>query len=142
MTGTPARPQAARVRSYRDLDVWKVAMELVLSCYRVANGLPGIERYGLASQIRRASVSITANIAEGHGRDYTGDYLRHVSIAKGSLTELETELLIAQRLEYVTADTIQEALQLAASVGKMLRRLSERLSARRTLNRRIPVPSP
>ena len=106
-------------------------MELVLAAYKVANQLPSIEKYGLANQIRRASVSIPANIAEGHGRDHLGDYIHHLSIAKGSVTELETELVIAHRLDYVASDTVQPALRLADSVGRMLSRLSQNLSRRR-----------
>jgi four helix bundle protein len=78
------------VKSYRDLKVWEKAMDLVVESYRITKLLPRGEAYGLATQIQRAAVSIPANIAEGHGIDHLGDYLRHPSMAKGSLTELET----------------------------------------------------
>ena len=133
---------AATVRSYRDLEVWKLGMDLVIACYKIAKQLPDIEKYGLASQIRRASVSVLANIAEGHGRDHTGDFLRHISIAKGSLTELETELIIACRLRYVSVEAVRGPLRLAGSVGRMLRRLSARLGTHRGLSRGAPAPSP
>lgn len=85
------------VKSYRELKVWEKAMGLVVESYRLAGLLPKAESYGLASQIQRAAVSVPANIAEGHGRDHLGDYLRHLSVAKGSLMELETHLSIATR---------------------------------------------
>ncbi len=73
------------VKSYRDLIVWQKAMDLVVSCYRASSQFPEIERYGLLSQLRRAAVSIPANIAEGWGRDSSKEYLRYLSIAYGSL---------------------------------------------------------
>src|SRR5688500_3414185 len=119
------------ISSYRDLRVWKEGMDLVVEAYKVAKTLPRDELYGLTSQIRRAAVSVPANIAEGHGRDHLGDYLRHLSIAKGSVTELETELFIAERLEYVTGEAIRPALAVADSIGKMrtgpIPRLARRL---------------
>ena len=85
------------VRSYRDLEVWQRATDLVVECYRLTNLLPKSELYGLASQIQRAAVSIPANIAEGHGREHLGDYLHHLSVANGSLMELETHLTHRQQ---------------------------------------------
>ena len=73
------------VRSYRDLKVWEKSMDLVVESYRVSRLLPKAEMFGLISQIQRAAVSVPANIAEGHGREHMGDYLRHLSIASGSL---------------------------------------------------------
>jgi four helix bundle protein len=84
-------------RSYRDLLVWQRGVALALDCYRFSKKLPKEEMYGLTSQIRRASVSIPANIAEGHGRELTGSFVHHLRIAQGSLKELETELLILRR---------------------------------------------
>ena len=80
------------IRSYRDLLVWQKEMDLVVESYRIAALLPKSETYGFAIQIQRSAVSVPANIAEGHGRDHLGDYLRHLSIANGSLMELETPL--------------------------------------------------
>ncbi|MGH9356498.1 MAG: four helix bundle protein [Terriglobia bacterium] len=88
-----------------------------------------MEEYGLASQIRRAAVSIPANIAEGHGREHLGDYLRHLSVANGSLMELETHLLIANRLDFIAMDRLQTALTLACEVGRMLTGLTKSLKA-------------
>ena len=89
------------VHSYRDLQVWQKATDLVVECYRLSKLLPTTERYGLAGQIQRAAISIPANIAEGHGREHLGDYLHHLSVANGSLMELETHLLITNRLGYL-----------------------------------------
>jgi len=100
------------IRSYRDLIVWQKAMDLVGECYRLTHSLPKHEIYGLASQIQRASISVPANIAEGHGREHMGDYLRNLSIANGSLMELETHLLIAIRLSYLVADDVHTAFAL------------------------------
>jgi four helix bundle protein len=115
------------VKSYRDLKVWEKAMDLVVESYRITKLLPKSEAYGLASQIQRAAVSIPANIAEGHGRDHLGDYLRHLSMAKGSVVELETHLLIARRLLYVTESDLEPVLTHTAEVGRMLEGLSKSL---------------
>lgn len=118
------------IRSYRDLEVWKRSMDLVTSCYALSDGLPSSETYGLRSQIRRAAVSIPANIAEGHGRDHLKDYLRHLSIANGSLKELETHLLITARLGYSKQDHIETLLRTTSEVGRMLSGLSRKLRER------------
>ncbi len=88
------------VRSYRDLEVWQKGMDLVSASYRLAVILPDHERYGLISRMRSAAVSITANIAEGHGRDYRREYLRHLSLAS-ALAELQTCFEMTHRLAYV-----------------------------------------
>lgn len=98
------------IRSYRDLLVWQKAMDLVLECYRLGKLLPKSEMYGLTAQTQRSAVSIPANIAEGHGREHLGDYLHHLSVANGSLMELETHLLIIQRLSYLSVIEIKRAL--------------------------------
>jgi four helix bundle protein len=117
------------LQSYRDLEVWQVSMELVKSVYRLRKRLPAEERFGLVSQMQRAAVSIPANIAEGYGRSHRGDYLHHLSIAKGSLSELETLLLIAEQLEYVTKEETIIPWQSAQSAGRMLTRLIVALKA-------------
>jgi four helix bundle protein len=83
------------ITSYRDLQVWQKAMDLVVQSYRFTKILPKSETCGLSSQIQRAAASVPANIAEGHGREHLGDYLRHLPIANGSLLELETHILAA-----------------------------------------------
>ena len=117
------------VKQYRDLLVWQKSMDLVVESNRVAKLLPKTETFGLCAQIQRAAVSIPANIAEGHGRDHLGDYLRHLSIAKGSLTELETHFLILHRL-YKMEDELESAFALAEEVGRMLSGLSKKLGKR------------
>ena len=86
--------------------------------------------YGLVSQIRRAAVSVPANIAEGHGREHLGDYLRFLSAAKGSLMELQTHVIIAGRLEYFSPAETQRALSVTADIGRMLSGLIARLKSR------------
>jgi four helix bundle protein len=112
------------VSSYRELLVWQKSMDLVVKSYELAKRLPSSETYGLASQIQRAAVSVSANIAEGYGRHHLGDYLHHVSVANGSLKELETHLLIGQRLSYFREEQIQSALKLSSEPGRMLRSLA------------------
>jgi four helix bundle protein len=120
------------VRSYRDLKVWSKAMDLVVSSYALAHLLPKNETYGLMTQIQRAAVSIPANIAEGHGREHLGDYLHHLSVAYGSLMEVETHLLIAQRLAYLSSEQIDPVLKQTAEVGRMLNGLTAKLREQHT----------
>jgi four helix bundle protein len=108
------------IRSYRDLRVWQKGVDLAVESYRAARRLPRSEVYGLSIQIQRAAVSIPANIAEGHGRDHLGDYLHHLSIANGSLMELETHLLVASRLTHLRSSDIEPVLLRSAEVGRML----------------------
>jgi four helix bundle protein len=114
------------VKSYRDLRVWEKSMDLVVESYRVSRLLPKTEMFGLISQIQRAAVSVPANIAEGHGREHLGDYLRHLSIARGSLMELETHMLIIGRL-YLHADEATRALEMVREIDRMLSGLTKKL---------------
>ena len=119
------------VKSYRDLNVWERAMDPVVEAYGVAKRLPKSETYGLVSQIQRAAVSVPANIAEGHGREHLGDYLHHLSVANGSLMELETHLLLLPRLSYGAANDVATALQMSREVGRMLAALTRSLKNRK-----------
>jgi len=92
------------ILSYRDLRVWQAAMDLVEWVYRESGPFPQREVYGLSSQMRRSAVSIPSNIAEGHTKESTKEYLRHLSMAQGSLAELQTQIEIAARLQYLTPD--------------------------------------
>lgn len=130
------------IRSYRDLRVWRKGVYLAVTCYRLTSGFPRQEVYGLVGQIRRAAVSVPANIAEGHGREHLGDYLRFLSAAKGSLMELETHVIIAERLEYLSLAEAAQTLSVTAEIGRMLSGLIARLkgSPGRTISpgRRTP----
>lgn len=114
-------------RSYRDLEVWQLAMEIVEVCYRITAALPVEERYGLKSQIRRAAVSIAANVAEGRTRQIKKPYRNHVSIALGSQAELETLLEIAVRLRFLPAASVVGPTEQLSRVGRMLHGLHRSL---------------
>ncbi len=89
------------LKSYRDLEVWQKSMDLVVVCYQITKEFPKNEIYGLSSQLQRAAVSIPSNIAEGRHRQHSKEFLQHLSIAYGSLAELETHIQIAERLHYI-----------------------------------------
>ncbi|HYO49783.1 MAG TPA: four helix bundle protein [Chloroflexia bacterium] len=120
------------VRSYRELKVWEKAMDLVEAVYTVTRSWPREELYGLTSQVRRAAVSIPSNIAEGQGRTSTKEFLHHLSIAYGSLLELETQLLIAERLHYLQIDTMKDLLASTAEVGRIINGLSRKLAIKQS----------
>src|SRR5829696_806441 len=107
-------------QTYRDLEVWQKSMDLVTQIYEFSRLFPRDEQFGLTNQIRRAAVSIPSNIAEGQGRLHEGDFLRFLSIARGSLTETETQLLIAVRLGYVDKEAAKQVWILAQRVGRLL----------------------
>jgi four helix bundle protein len=99
--------QETRIKSFRDLRVWQVGMKLVEQVYVLTRAFPKHELYGLASQMQRAAVSIPSNIAEGRTREHLKEYLQHLSIARSSLAELETQLEIATRLGYCRSEQIK-----------------------------------
>ena len=113
---------------YRQLRVWQTAMDLTDAVYDLTKRLPSDERFNLVSQMQRAAVSIPSNIAEGHGRASRGDYRRHVSIARGSLMELETQIEICVRRGYITREEIRPTWTHCNAVGKMLTQLLKHLS--------------
>ena len=115
---------------YEDLIVWQKAMDLVAEVYAIAKLLPSEEIYALSSQMKRASVSIPSNIAEGQERNTTKDFINHLFVAKGSKGELETQLMICVRLQYLTQDQINTARGLLAEIGKMLGALIQSLSTK------------
>ena len=110
-------------QGYRQLEVWQRAVELAKAVYALTEQLPPEERFGLTSQMQRAVVSIAANIAEGYGRTHRGDYLRHLSFARGSLMELETLITIAVQVGRLNRDAAKDVWPTAQSVGKMLTKL-------------------
>ena len=119
------------IRFYQDLQVWKEARTLASRIYRSTTHFPPQERYGLALQLRRAAVSIPSNIAEGNGSGFRAAYARHVAIAHGSLMELETQLLIASDLDYVTQDELEPLMKSSERIGVMLRSLLGALRRRK-----------
>ena len=110
-------------QSYRDLLVWQAAMALAEGCYRATATFPRTEAFGMTAQIRRAAGSVAANIAEGHGRENTGSFIQFLRIAQGSTKELETHLLLAERVGLLESETLAALLQGTTEVGKMLRSL-------------------
>lgn len=120
--------------SFRDLVVWQRAVDLTLEIYRLTAMFPDSERFGLTSQLRRAAVSVASNIAEGYGRSTKGKYLQFLGHARGSNSEVETQIAIAKALEFGSKDLIQNAEGSCNDVGRLLRALMNSL--------RPPVPSP
>ena len=108
------------VRSYQDLTVWQKAMELVTKIYQVSNKFPRDEVFALTSQLRRAAISVPSNIAEGQGRSSRKEFIYFLGNAKGSLSEAETQILIARNLSYVSDEDLNTLLELSAEVGRIL----------------------
>jgi four helix bundle protein len=115
------------IQSYRDLLVWQKAMRLAAEAYRLGRLLPKAEEYRLTSQLLRAAASVPANIAEGHSRGTRKDYANFVSIARGSLAETETILLLLVDVELLAEERVQAALALCSDTGRMLNALLARL---------------
>jgi four helix bundle protein len=124
-------------RSYKDLVVWQKGVDLACDVHRLTRLLPKEEAYRLTSQIIRASSSIPANIAEGNGRSTRRDYAHFVSIARGSAAELETFLIIIQRLELAPPAQVRDLLERTEEVGRMLNALRSKLA-----DPLLPVPNP
>ncbi|CAN5289144.1 four helix bundle protein [soil metagenome] len=123
---------AETIHDFRDLRVWQDAVTLVERIYGLSKCFPKNELYGLQSQIQRAAVSIPSNIAEGHERGHLGEYIQFLHIARGSLAEFETQVIIANRLKYVDQPTLE---QFVADITTPRRRLNALISA---LERRLP----
>lgn len=119
------------VQHYRELIVWQKAMALAKLCYQVTKKFPRDELFGMTSQIRRAAASIPANIAEGNNRAHTKEYLNFISIAKGSLAEVETHLLLRREAELLPETDLQKCLALSDEIGRML------VALRTSLERRL-----
>ena len=108
------------IHNYKELDVWKRSVAFTTEVYRLTARFPETERYGLSSQIRRAATSVAANIAEGWGRGSTREYVQFLTIARGSLMELETHLIIGCNLTFLTQDELRMASKTIEETGKML----------------------
>jgi four helix bundle protein len=119
-----------KVKKYSELIAWQKAMDLTQETYTATGRFPKEEIYGLTSQLRKAVVSIPSNIAEGQGRKSTNEFLHHLSIAYGSLMEVETQILIAERLVYLDRQSVERLMECAAEVGRLINGLSNSLSAR------------
>jgi four helix bundle protein len=112
---------------YRELIAWQKAMDLVVLIYKTTAGFPKEELFGLTIQIRRAAVSVPSNIAEGQGRNTTRDFIHFLGMAKGSLQELQTQLIVAHRLNYLSDVTKSELLDLSCEVARLIHGLMNSL---------------
>ena len=115
------------LQSYKEFTVWQKAMDLTVEIYKLVKLLPKEETYALSDQMRRAVVSIPSNIAEGQGRNSTKEFVKFLGIARGSNSELETQLQICMKLNYVTDQEAEKTLKLCEEVGKMLNSLIKKL---------------
>ncbi len=115
------------MQNYRELTVWQKSMDLVEEVYRLVKLLPREEQYALSDQLRRAVVSVPSNIAEGYGRHAAKDYLRFLNIARGSKNEVETQLLICARLNYVSGADLAKAMGLCNEIGRMLNTMIKKI---------------
>ena len=116
-----------KISSHQDLIIWQRSMDLVERTYKITSKLPSAEQWGLTSQMRRAAISIPSNIAEGYGRQATGEYRHHLSIGRGSLLELETQVLLCQRLGYFEPKEIDLLLDEIEQISKMLASLISKI---------------
>lgn len=116
-----------KIRSYKDLVVWQRSMDLVESIYRITEKLPAKEQWGLISQMRRAVVSVPSNIAEGYGRQSSGNYIQFLSIGRGSLLELETQIELCIRLKYLARSNVEKHLNEIMEINKMLTSLIHKI---------------
>jgi len=117
-----------RIRDYRDLLIWQKAMDFATEVYRLSEGFPRHERFGLTSQLRRAAVSVPSNIAEGHARQGR-EFVNFISIARGSLAEAETQLLLAFRVHYVSGEGMDSAFRLSEEIKRMAAALTTKVQA-------------
>jgi len=119
------------IQSYQDLEVWQHGIQIAKECYLLTKTFPKDELFGLTSQIHRAAASIPANIAEGYGRESTGDYVHFLRIAQGSLKELETHLILSREVGILPTDRCQSLLDRTNRLGRMTYSLIRKLQAKR-----------
>ena len=110
----------SNINSYKDLKIWQKGIELVEVIYTITTSFPQNEQYGLTSQIKRSSVSVLSNIAEGWGRGYNSNFLQFIKIARGSLYELETQLIIAYKIQLITKEDFEPIQNLIVIESKMI----------------------
>jgi len=125
--------------SFRDLAVWQRAIHLTLAIYKFTANFPESEKFGLTNQLRRAAVSVASNIAEGYGRSAKGEYVQFLGHARGSISEVETQLVIARTLDYGHKQSLQSADDLCSEAGRRLRAMMKSLQSRSSSSL---VPSP
>ena len=133
MTGKQEKitpPTNEKPGGYEDLLVWQKGMALVKMVYLITRAFPRDERFGLVSQMRRAAISVPSNIAEGQARHSTGEFVQFISIAEGSVAELNTQLLLSVELGFCTSDLIRESAELALELRRMLNALRRKLQGR------------
>jgi four helix bundle protein len=118
---------ASEVKSYKDLIVWEKAIEMVLQVYKIVSIFPSEERYALTSQIRRSAVSVPSNIAEGHSRQHSAEFRQFICIALGSLAELDTQLIIAEKLQYIRKEELMLITERIVELRKMLFTIGKKL---------------
>jgi four helix bundle protein len=123
------------IRDYKDLHVWQKGMELAKQVYLLTNRFPSEEKFGLISQMRRAAVSVSSNIAEGQARNTTGEFVQFLSHAEGSAAELDTQLRLSIELGHCGVADLSEVFQLLTDIQKMLKRLRQSLIASKAVAR-------
>ena len=119
-----------RAQSYKDLIVWQKGISLAKIVYRLTQGFPSVERFGLVAQMRRAAISIPSNIAEGQARHTTGEFIQFISHAEGSVAELDTQLILSTELKLGHAQNAESAFGLIGELRRMLNVLRRKLAAR------------
>lgn len=117
------------MRPHKNLDIWKKSVDFVVHIYKATENFPIDARFGLTSQLRRAAVSIPADIAEGAGRKSNKEFLNFLSIAQGSASEVETEILIAYRLYYLSLESYNNLIESLDNIGRMITGLSNHLKS-------------
>ena len=121
---------AGKIRSYRDLEVWKLAMQIAEDIFKLTDSFPPKQNYILVQQMQRAAISLSSNIAEGHSRNTTKDYLRFLNISYGSMSELETQTILSVKLGFANKDNARKIMKDFSLLGKKLNVLCDRLNAR------------
>ncbi len=129
------------MQSYEELGVWQKSVSLAIEIYKTTEPFPQVEKFGLTGQIRRATTSVPANIAEGWGRGSTKEYIQFLLVARGSLLELETHLIIAQKLNYLKEEQLKGLRTQTGQIGRMLNGLIHALRGRRQ-GPKSPAPGP
>ena len=122
--------ETEKINSYKDLKVWNIGMKVASDIIKLSEKFPNNQKFIITSQIQRSAISIPSNIAEGYSRDGTKEYIYHISVALGSLSELETQLLLSEKVGFCLAKDIEKTLEELTVLGKMLKKLSLSLKAK------------